>query len=120
MNFRICTIRRFPAAHQLRLYDGSLEPLHRHDWQVKVTVSGPLDAIGVVMDFHDLERRLDAVLAAWHDRTLNEVEDFRELNPSAENVAFVIARRLRLPPGVDLRSVEVWETPGNSAVYGSD
>ena len=51
------TTRSFSAAHQLRLYDGSLEPLHGHNWQVKVTVvAAKLDSIGVVMDFHELER----------------------------------------------------------------
>ena len=39
MGFEITTIRGFSAAHQLRLYDGSLEPLHGHNWRVKVTVS---------------------------------------------------------------------------------
>ena len=39
MSFEITTTRQFSASHQLRLYDGSLEPLHGHNWQVKVTVA---------------------------------------------------------------------------------
>ena len=38
MPFEITTTRTFAAAHQLRLYDGSLEPLHGHNWRVQVTV----------------------------------------------------------------------------------
>ena len=65
MPFQITVTRRFSAAHQLRLYDGSLEPLHGHNWVVRVAVeSRKLDAIGVVMDFHELERLLDAILGA--------------------------------------------------------
>lgn len=118
MPFQIATTREFAAAHQLRLYDGSLEPLHGHNWRVKVTVaSARLDAIGVVMDFHDLERRVDGVIAPWHNHHLNDTEAFAQINPSAENVALLIARSLVLPEGTRLVSVEVWETPTNSAIY---
>ncbi len=121
MPFEITTTRAFAAAHQLRLPDGSVEPLHGHNWRVRVTVSAAkLDAIGTVMDFHELERLVDTVTGPMHNRHLNELEPFaRELNPSAENVAFHVARTLRLPNEVRLERVEVWETDGNSAVYRS-
>ncbi len=118
MPFQITTTRSFSAAHQLRLYDGTLEPVHGHNWKVKVTVFAPrLDAIGVVMDFHELERRLDKIIAPLHSRHLNELPAFQSINPSAENVAHHVARSLRLPESVKLDSVEVWETDENSAVY---
>ena len=119
MAFEITTTRAFAAAHQLRLPDGSLEPLHGHNWRVKATVSSQkLDALGTVMDFHELERLVDQVIASMHNRHLNELDVFaRELNPSAENVAFHVARALRLPANVRLQSVEIWETEANSAVY---
>ena len=118
MTLQIATTRHFSAAHQLRLYDGSLEPLHGHNWKVRVTVSaGKLDEIGVVMDFHELERRVDQLLAPLHNRHLNETTPFADLNPSAENVALYVGRGLSLPSGVTLTSVEVWETEGNSAIY---
>jgi 6-pyruvoyltetrahydropterin/6-carboxytetrahydropterin synthase len=118
MPFEITTTREFAASHQLRLYDGSLEPLHGHNWRVRVTVAGEgLDEIGVVMDFHDLERLVDEVVGPMHNRHLNEVAAFAELNPSAENVAVVVARGLKLPGQVRLVAVQVWETLQNSAVY---
>ena len=119
MPFEISTTRSFSAAHALRLYDGSLEPVHGHNWRVKVTVVAPkLDAIGVVMDFHELERLVDQVVVPLHNRHLNEVEPFaRELNPSAENVALHVGRSLCLANGVRLVRVEVWETDTNSATY---
>lgn len=118
MPFEITTTREFSAAHQLRLYDGSLEPLHGHNWRVKVTVAAEqLDAIGVVMDFHELERRVDALIGPMHNRHLNDLPAFATLNPSAENVALHIGQSVRLPDGIRLIGVEVWETPTNSAVY---
>ena len=118
MPFDITATRHFSAAHQLRLYDGMTEPLHGHNWVVRVTVSAEkLDAIGVVMDFHELERLLDAVVAPMHNTHLNDLPLFKATNPSTENVALHIGRELRLPPGVRLLAVEVWETQQNSAVY---
>lgn len=118
MPFQITTTRHFSAAHQLRLYDGSLEPLHGHNWKVKVTVSAAkLDEIGVVMDFHELERRVNEIVEPMHNRNLNELAAFKSANPSAENVASHIAKELQLPNGVRLRFVEVWETQENSALF---
>jgi 6-pyruvoyltetrahydropterin/6-carboxytetrahydropterin synthase len=118
MPFEITTTRTFSASHQLRLYDGSLEPLHGHNWQVRVIVAAPkLDTIGVVMDFHELERRLNIVVDPLHNRHLNEIPPFDRHNPSAEQVASHIGLSLKLPEGIRLVSVEVWETQENSAVY---
>ena len=52
-------------------------------WKVKVTVAvSKLDSIGVVMDFHELERRLDQILAPWKNSHLNQNAAFADLNPS--------------------------------------
>jgi 6-pyruvoyltetrahydropterin/6-carboxytetrahydropterin synthase len=116
--FEITTTRFFSAAHALRLYDGSLEPVHGHNWRVKVTVGArKLDAIGVVMDFHELERLVDGLVVPLHNRHLNDTPQFASLNPSAETVALHLGRELKLPEGVTLLGVEVWETDTNSAVY---
>jgi 6-pyruvoyltetrahydropterin/6-carboxytetrahydropterin synthase len=124
MRFEITVTRHFSAAHQLRLYDGSLEPVHGHNWRVQVRVAAErLDAIGVVMDFHELERLVDEFVRPMHNRHLNESPPFAEneggTNPSAENVALYVGRSVaaRLPRGVSLVSVEVWETAEDSAVY---
>jgi len=121
MGFEISTTHQFSAAHQLKLYDGSLEPLHGHNWVVRVTVGrANLDAIGVVMDFHALERFIDEVVRPMHNRNLNEVPPFAGgLNPTTENVAVHVGRAVqpKLPDGVALLAVEVWETATCRAVY---
>lgn len=119
MPFEITAERSFSASHQLRLYDNSLEPLHGHNWQVRVTVSAPaLDAIGVVMDFHALEALLNTIVDPFHNSHLNDQPAFKnDLNPSAENVAVHVANSLKVPAHVRLTKVEVWETPQNCAIY---
>ncbi len=117
MTHRITTTRHFAAAHRIRLYDGSWESMHGHNWGVKVTLQSPrLDAIGVVMDFHELEAKLDQILAPLHNHCVNEVAPFDQINPTAERIAEHIAGQLQLPKGIELLSVEVWETPENSAI----
>jgi 6-pyruvoyltetrahydropterin/6-carboxytetrahydropterin synthase len=121
MTFEITARGGFSASHQLRLYDGSLEALHGHNWSVRVRVAAErLDSIGVVMDFHELERRLWQITDGLDNRHLNELVPFVEMNPSAENVALFISGALALPERVRLVDVEVWETPENSARVRAD
>lgn len=118
MGMAITTTRVFSASHQLKLYDGSWEPLHGHNWRVRVTVSAKkLDKIGVVMDFHDLEARLHDVLNPLHNSHLNDAKAFMKRNPSAENVAVHVSESLALPRGIKLESIEVWETDTCSAIW---
>ncbi|MEM1107679.1 MAG: 6-carboxytetrahydropterin synthase [Planctomycetota bacterium] len=119
----------FSAAHALRLPDGSLEPLHGHDWRVAVTVaSAGLDAMDTVMDFHELEKLVEARVAPWRHQNLNAVAPFvggegdiqgLAINPSAERVAEQIAAAVSvgLPEGVGLQEVSVGEAPGCIARY---
>src|SRR5580700_5263776 len=101
MKFEITVTREFSAAHQLRIYDGSMEGVHGHNWVVKITVGAEkLDSMGVVMDFHELERLVDELIRPVHNRHLNETEAFGRRNPSAENVAVYFGESLRLPQGV--------------------
>ncbi|MBC7784842.1 MAG: 6-carboxytetrahydropterin synthase [Burkholderiales bacterium] len=118
MPFEIRITRTFCASHQVRMYDGELEPLHGHNWNVTVTVgSDKLDQVGFVTDFHVLEHQLDAILSQLDNLHLNDVPMFSRLNPSAENVALAIAESMRVAPPARVVCVEVTEAPGCSAIY---
>ncbi len=90
----------FSASHQLRLADGSLEPRHRHAWRIHVQIAAErLDALDTVLDFHAVQRALEAIVTPWRGQHLNEVAPFatawaRQINPSAERVAEQIAGAL--------------------------
>lgn len=110
----------FAAAHQLRMYDGALEPLHGHNWRVEAVFLAPrLDTIGVGADFVVLQRLLHEAVAPFHDRCLNELPLFAGVNPSTEHLARIIAERLAgaAELGVRLSAVRVWETSGCAASY---
>lgn len=118
--FEVSVTSSFSAAHQLRLPDGSAEPLHRHNWRVTVIYAGSvLDEMGVLVDFEVLRARLDRLLATLNDQNLNTLPAFAERNPTAENVALHIAERLavELPAAAVLKCVEVEEAPGCVARY---
>jgi len=119
--FKITATRQFAAEHALRMYNGKMEQMHDHLWRVKVTVGAEkLDGIGVVMDFHVLERAMDEAIVRLAGGRMNELEDFASVNPSAEQVAVYIAKTLKLPRTISLVHVEVWETADNSAIYTRD
>jgi len=90
----------FPATHQLRLADGALEPRHGHVWHVTVQISAArLDEIDTVLDFHEVQRALEAIVGPWRHAHLNAVPPFAagsalRINPSAERVAEQIAQAL--------------------------
>jgi 6-pyruvoyltetrahydropterin/6-carboxytetrahydropterin synthase len=118
MPFEISILCRFAAAHALRLPGGGIEPLHGHNWQLRVCVGADrLDAMGTVMDFHMLERLVEPIVEPMRNRNLNELEWFTTVNPSAENVARHVAEQLKPPTGIRLLSVDVWETEDCQASY---
>lgn len=110
----------FHASHQLIFADGSKESLHKHDWRTIVSVdSYGLSGEGLVMDFRQLKKLLDETIAGFEGKSLNEIDCFKRDNPSAENVARYIFEELenKLPKGVKLRNVKVFEQPGFSVKF---
>ena len=112
---------RFNASHSVRIGTGPREAPHNHDWLVEVEVAADaLDRHGLVMDFGRLERLLAECIAEFHGALLDELSDFAESNPTAENVAHAVYRRLeaRLADGRGtLARVTVWEAEACSATY---
>ncbi|HSF19861.1 MAG TPA: 6-carboxytetrahydropterin synthase QueD [Vicinamibacteria bacterium] len=111
----------FAASHQLRGYKADLEPLHGHNFRVEVFVGAEsLDDSGLIIDFLELEAKLKEVVARYDHRHLNDLAPFDEENPTTENIARFFYETLakRLPRGVVLHRVRVWEAPTYSASYG--
>ena len=122
--YEITITRVFSAAHTLRLYDGSQEPIHGHNWDVHVTVgAGELDQMEVVLDFHQLEQIVDRSISQVHNQFLNQIEPFASgVNPTAERVAQWLAEQIAKPLSKNTRllSVQVTEAAGCIATYRPD
>ena len=118
--FELSIHRDFAAAHNLRGYAGNCERLHGHNWKVEIVIrSEALDSLGMVIDFREVKKVADAVLEEFDHHYLNELARFQKRNPTTENIASVIFSEIaqKLPRGVSLAKVTVWESEGCSATY---
>jgi 6-pyruvoyltetrahydropterin/6-carboxytetrahydropterin synthase len=111
----------FSAAHSLRNYGGECEKLHGHNWKVRVTVSSakPDDA-GLVMDFKKLRDIMNGLLGRFDHVNLNELPEFKDENPTTENIARIVFERLEEAvsgESVQVKEVRVGETEGSWASY---
>jgi len=94
---------------------------HGHNYEMEVKVTGEPDKeTGYVMDLKllsDLIRR--EVLERFDHKNLNlDTEEFKNLNPTAENIVVVIHKLLR--PYIDSKfdlQVRLYETPRNFVEY---
>ena len=112
---------QFAAAHQLRGFEGGCENLHGHNWKVEVYVSGKeLGADGLLIDFTLIKEATKSALAELDHKFLNELEAFKTLNPSSENIARhifqTISRRLN-NKDIRVSKVTAWESDSACATY---
>ncbi len=105
----------FSAAHQLRGYEGKCENLHGHTFKVQVFLTGDkLDKIGMLVDFKKIKAELKKVLDKFDHTNLNELAEFKEKNPTAENLARVIYEKIS---SLNPSKVTVFESEKASASF---
>jgi len=86
--FQVSVEETFSAGHALRGYRGKCENVHGHNYRVRVTLEGPqLDAIGLLVDFTQLKQVIREIMGRLDHQFMNDLEPFKTVNPSAENVA---------------------------------
>jgi 6-pyruvoyltetrahydropterin/6-carboxytetrahydropterin synthase len=94
---------------------------HGHNYELIVELVGEIDPeTGYLMDLKQLSDLIQMlVLERFDHKNLNEdVPDFKNLNPTAENIAVVIWHLLRpeLKPELDL-TITLYETERNFVRY---
>ena len=120
--FEIEVSAAFEAAHFIRGYAGKCSRLHGHNWTVAAIVRGQeLDALGMLVDFKDVKAALNKILDDFDHRFLNELDDFAANNPTAENLARTIFKRLATAElfggSARLYAVKVYESPNSCVTY---
>jgi 6-pyruvoyltetrahydropterin/6-carboxytetrahydropterin synthase len=126
---------RFAASHRLhsahlgeeenrRVYGKCNNPYgHGHNYVVEVAVSGPVDAsTGMIANLGDLDSFVEReVIEPFDHKYLNEeIAEFRNNVPTAENICLEIFNRLRRFPQARLERVRVEETGLNSFEYAGE
>ena len=121
--FQVSVEETFSAGHALRGYKGKCENPHGHNYRVRITVEGPeVDSIGLLVDFLHLKAAIRDVIHVLDHQYLNDLEPFRTVNPSTENMAKYFydetARKLtQMPAGARVTDITVWETDTSVARY---
>ena len=132
---KVAVIRKehFNAAHRLHNPNWSDEKniffygkcnnpnYHGHNYDLEVTVIGEVDQeSGYLIDMKTLSDLIKAeILDKFDHKNLNlDVEDFKDLNPTAENIIKVIYNKLRkkLEDKFELK-IKLYETERNIVVY---
>jgi 6-pyruvoyltetrahydropterin/6-carboxytetrahydropterin synthase len=122
--YEVKIVTQFAAAHRLENFYGKCESLHGHNWKVEVFLVGSrLDSAGLLMDFGKVKTRTKEVLEEIDHKYLNELDAFKDRNPSSENLACYLYERLGAifnGAGVKIHRVNVWESDTSCASYYQD
>lgn len=136
MKVTISRKAHFNAAHRLYRKDWSDEKnqsvfgkcnnpnFHGHNYDMTVSITGHIDPeTGYVMDVKILSDLIKVEVEDCFDhKNLNlDVAEFKNLNPTAENIVVVIWDKLRakINPEHDIEVV-LYETPRNFVTYSGD
>lgn len=94
---------------------------HGHNYTLEITVKGDPDPVsGFVLDLKQLKDIInEQVIDIYDHRHLNlEVPEFRDKQPTTENIAIAVWQRLQDKiPGAALHCVRVEEMPDLAASY---
>lgn len=106
----------FEAAHKLPLVpkEHKCFNLHGHSFKVKITIDGPINEMGWVMDFSELKKICSPYIEQLDHSYLNEIEGLE--NPTSENIAIWLWARLKEPLKY-LSSITVMETCNSGCEY---
>ncbi|HOD34458.1 MAG TPA: 6-carboxytetrahydropterin synthase QueD [Syntrophales bacterium] len=119
--FRVTITKGFSAAHVLKEIGGKCEELHGHNFKVEVTVSsGNLNNENILIDFRVLKAWTAEILEGLDHKYLNDLPQFRGVNPSSEVVAKHIYDRLSAktrPLKIKVDKVVVWESDNARVTY---
>ena len=139
--YRLKTSAEFDSAHFLAGYNGKCANIHGHRWKIEVVAESDElisdgEKRGMVIDFGDFKREVRALAERFDHSLIYEIGSLREttrnalreenfrlievdFRPTAENFArhfYGLLSASRIP----VKSVTVYETPENCAVYGEE
>ncbi len=112
--YSVAVQRDFVAQHFLFGGDwGPENELHSHHYKVEVQLEGSsLDQHGYLVDIVDIESGLDDLVFHFRDKALNNLPQFKELNPSIEHLSRIFCDQLServQASNITAVTVKIWE-----------
>ena len=97
---------------------------HGHNYEIIVAVKGEVDPeTGFVMNLDELRKIIAVEVEDYLDhKNLNvDIEEFKTINPTAENIVILIWNKIRAKLNSDLElKVTLYETPRNFVEYSGE
>lgn len=122
--YQLKVITEFASAHTLRDYPGACSRMHGHNWKVELeAVSSQLDEMGMGIDFKVMKEAANEVGDELDHRYLNDLEPFKEINPTAENIAAYMYKQIsaRINSNkIKVIALTLWETDRASVKYSEE
>ena len=134
------TAATFDSAHFLSGYNGKCANIHGHTWKLEVAISSQTlkdtgEKRGMVIDFSDLKKAVRELASRFDHTLIYEKGSLKDdtvaalssegfkltevpFRPTAEKFAEHFYRSLA--ENLPVKSVSVYETPDNCAVYEED
>jgi len=110
----------FSSAHYLNDYPGNCAKLHGHNWKVFFIFEvKQLNELGMGYDFKELSKIVKKQVDHLDHQLLNELTEFKDKNPTAENIAEYIFKQVDtvVIENLKLYEVEVFESDKYSVIY---
>lgn len=112
--YTLKVLTEFAAAHTLNGYAGACQRMHGHNWKVETIVTArQLNDTGLAIDFRDIKQAARKIGDYLDHQYLNELEPFKNINPTAEHIAAYFYKELSTALNTDkaqVSSVTLWET----------
>ena len=122
--YQLKVVTDFASAHTLRDYPGACSRMHGHNWKVELeAVATQLDNVGMGVDFKVLKQAANEVGNELDHRYLNDLEPFKEINPTAENIAAYMYKAISdrvNNDSITVTAVTLWETERACVRYSEE
>ncbi len=122
--YQLKVVTDFASAHTLRDYPGACSRMHGHNWKVELeAVATQLDDVGMGVDFKVMKQAAREVSGQLDHQYLNELEPFKEINPTAENIAAYMYKEISARINSDtikVTALTLWETERACVRYSEE
>ena len=122
--YQLKVVTDFASAHTLRNYPGACSRMHGHNWKVELeAVATRLDDVGMGVDFKVMKQAAREVGSRLDHQYLNDLEPFKDINPTAENIAAYMYKEISARINSDtikVTALTLWETERACVRYSEE